>query len=148
MSALLKRWLRELPQPLLANELIHLFYQTHALPAPDQYRALTILCLLLPHENRNTLRSLLNFLKEVISLEDRNKMSKHNVATIIAPSFFPPRFVQPVNKNDIGAQVRVAAQCSHLTNVLITQGDNLWMVAQRMIAQSKKINKPGNVSFI
>lgn len=28
LSALLKRWLRELPLPLLANDLIHLFYQT------------------------------------------------------------------------------------------------------------------------
>lgn len=29
LSALLKRWLRELPQPLLADDLVHLFYQTH-----------------------------------------------------------------------------------------------------------------------
>lgn len=29
LSALLKRWLRELPMPLLANDLIHLFYQTN-----------------------------------------------------------------------------------------------------------------------
>lgn len=29
LSALLKRWLRELPQPILANDLVHLFYQTH-----------------------------------------------------------------------------------------------------------------------
>lgn len=28
LSALLKRWLRELPTPLLANDLLHLFYQT------------------------------------------------------------------------------------------------------------------------
>lgn len=28
LSALLKRWLRELPTPLLANDLVHLFYQT------------------------------------------------------------------------------------------------------------------------
>lgn len=30
LSALLKRWLRELPQPLLAIDLVHLFYQTHS----------------------------------------------------------------------------------------------------------------------
>lgn len=29
LSALLKRWLRELPQPLLANDLVHMFYQTN-----------------------------------------------------------------------------------------------------------------------
>lgn len=31
LSALLKRWLRELPLPLLANDLIHLFFQAHGM---------------------------------------------------------------------------------------------------------------------
>lgn len=122
LSALLKRWLRELPQPILANDLVHLFYQTHgeshirkmiqipnhvcksrelpqqllmiflffpsfcsaspALPAQDQIRAISMLCLLLPHENRNTMRELLNFFKLVVELQSFNKMSIHNVATI------------------------------------------------------------------
>lgn len=113
LSALLKRWLRELPQPLLANDLVHLFYQTNGndstpalivlnfskspstyftvLPPHDQYKALAVLCQLLPHENRNTLRELLNFFRLVVNLQDSNKMSQQNVATIIAPSLFPPR---------------------------------------------------------
>lgn len=113
LSALLKRWLRELPTPLLANDLVHLFYQTagkhqpfiipststltnHSslfadIPPPDQYKAMSVLCLLLPHENRNTLRAFLQFLKCVIANQQCNKMSKHNVATIIAPSLFSPR---------------------------------------------------------
>ena len=47
--------------------------------------------MLLPHENRNTFRALLTFLNKVIDLQEFNKMSKHNVSTIIAPSLFPPR---------------------------------------------------------
>jgi Rho GTPase-activating protein 18/28/40 len=105
-----------------------------------------MLCLLLPHENRNTMRELLNFFKLVIDLQSFNKMSIHNVATITAPSFFPPRFVHPTDKNDISAQVRMAAQCCHLANVLIAQSDNLWMVPQRLIDEAKKISKTGNVS--
>uniref|UniRef100_A0A182J5B2 Uncharacterized protein n=1 Tax=Anopheles atroparvus TaxID=41427 RepID=A0A182J5B2_ANOAO len=143
LSALLKRWLRELPQPLLANDLVHLFYQTNVLPPHDQYKALTVLCQLLPHENRNTLRELLNFFRRVVDQQECNKMSQQNVATIIAPSFFPPRFVHPPDKNDIGAQVRMAAQCCHLTNVLITMTDSLWLVPQRLIEQGKMINKNG-----
>ncbi|XP_053672337.1 rho GTPase-activating protein conundrum [Anopheles nili] len=143
LSALLKRWLRELPQPLLANDLVHLFYQTNVLPPHDQYKALAVLCQLLPHENRNTLRELLNFFRRVVELQDLNKMSQHNVATIIAPSFFPPRFVHPPDKNDIAAQVRMAAKCCNLTNVLITMTDSLWMVPQRLIEQGKLINKNG-----
>jgi len=118
-----------------------------ALPAQDQARAITMLCLLLPHENRNTMREMLNFFKLVVDLQSFNKMSIHNVATITAPSFFPPRFVHPTDKNDISSQVRMAAQCCHLTNVLIAQSDNLWMVPQRLIDEAKKINnKTGNVS--
>nr|XP_040232715.2 rho GTPase-activating protein conundrum [Anopheles coluzzii]XP_049464235.1 rho GTPase-activating protein conundrum [Anopheles coluzzii] len=143
LSALLKRWLRELPQPLLANDLVHLFYQTNVLPPHDQYKALAVLCQLLPHENRNTLRELLSFFRRVVELQDLNKMTQQNVATIIAPSFFPPRFVHPPDKNDIGAQVRMAAQCCHLTNVLITMSDSLWLVPQRLIEQGKMINKNG-----
>lgn len=115
LSALLKRWLRELPLPLLANDLIHLFYQTSGktkhihitlrvssyeiyfvteIPAPDQYKAMSVLCLLLPHENRNTLRAFLQFLKSVVELQALNKMSQHNVATIMAPSLFPPRYAE------------------------------------------------------
>lgn len=124
--------------------MIH-FLQT-ALPAQDQVRAISMLCLLLPHENRNTMRELLNFFKLVVDLQSFNKMSIHNVATITAPSFFPPRFVHPTDKNDITAQVRMAAQCCHLTNVLIAQSDNLWMIPQRLIDEAKKINKTGNVS--
>lgn len=61
------------------------------IPVPDQFKAMSILCLLLPHENRNTLRAFLEFLKCVIDNQQYNKMSKHNVATIIAPSLFSPR---------------------------------------------------------
>lgn len=36
LSALLKRFLRELPQPLLASDLVHLFYQTHGMLRTQQ----------------------------------------------------------------------------------------------------------------
>ncbi|XP_033233674.1 rho GTPase-activating protein conundrum [Drosophila pseudoobscura] len=137
LSALLKRWLRELPQPLLTNELIQLFYQCHKLPSMDQKRALSIVCQLLPHENRNTLRSLLRFLNYITELKDINKMNLHNVSTIIAPSFFPPRFIHPTNKNSIEEQVKMAAQCSRLTNVLILRAEKLFQVANTLIMESK-----------
>ncbi|KAL1464811.1 hypothetical protein WDU94_004424 [Cyamophila willieti] len=53
LTAILKRLLRDLPQPLLTSELTHLFYETHMLP--DCTRALNLLVLLLPTENRAVL---------------------------------------------------------------------------------------------
>lgn len=143
LSTLLKRWLRELPMPLLATELVHLFYQSHAIPPPDQHKAISVLCLLLPDENRNTLRAILQFLKNIISLQSVNKMSLQNVATIIAPSLFPPRFVHPCDKADVAAQVRMAAQCCQLASVLIANCDNLWTVPHRLIDQAKTMTKYG-----
>lgn len=137
LSALLKRWLRELPQPLLTSELIQLFYQCHTLPPVDQMRALSILCQMLPHENRNTLRSILRFLNSIIDLQDINKMNLHNVSTIFAPSFFPPRYIHPTDKNSIAEQVKMAALCCRLTNVLITRGEGLFQVPNHLIAESR-----------
>ena len=146
LSAILKRWLRELPQPLLTNELIQLFYQCHALPPLDQAKALAIVCQMLPHENRNTVRTLLRFLNHVIELKDYNKMNMHNVATIIAPSFFPPRYIHPTDKNSIEEQVKMAAQCCRLTNVLITRGESLFLVSNNLIEESRT-NKARQVSL-
>ncbi|EDW61209.2 rho GTPase-activating protein conundrum [Drosophila virilis] len=137
LSALLKRWLRELPQPLLTSELIQLFYQCHALPPMDQIRALSILCQMLPHENRNTLRSILRFLNFIIDLKDINKMNLHNVSTIIAPSFFPPRYIHPIDKNCIADQVKMAALCCRLTNILITRSESLFQVPDSLIVESR-----------
>ncbi|KAH8272035.1 hypothetical protein KR018_007392, partial [Drosophila ironensis] len=137
LSALLKRWLRELPQPLLTNELIQLFYQCHNLPSIDQRNALSILCQLLPHENRNTFRSILRFLNNIINFKDVNKMNLHNVSTIIAPSFFPPRNIYPRDKNNIEEQLKMAAQCCRLTNILILRGEALFQVPNNFILASK-----------
>ncbi|XP_050079583.1 rho GTPase-activating protein conundrum-like [Anopheles maculipalpis] len=148
LSALLKCWLRELPQPLLTNDLLHIFYQTNVLPSHDQNQAMAILWQLLPDENRDTLRELLNFFRRVVEHHHINKMTQQNVARIIAPSFFPPRFLHPLDKNDIGAQVRMTVQCCHLTNVLLTMADSLWLVPQRLVEQSKTIKKNGQVSSV
>lgn len=65
------------------------------LAVPDTVRALNLLVLLLPTENRATLRVLLQFMSRLVEYQQRhdleNKMTEHNVAMIIAPSLFPPR---------------------------------------------------------
>lgn len=53
--------------------------------------ALNLLVLLLPKEHQLTLQHLLKFLIKVTQNKEFNKMGVHSVATIIAPSLFPPR---------------------------------------------------------
>lgn len=54
-------------------------------------KVLNLLVLLLPVENRLTLLAILSFMRKLVEHESQNKMNKHNVAMIIAPSIFPPR---------------------------------------------------------
>lgn len=120
LVALLKRLLRDLPGLLLTHELVNLFYQSYCeycvqtvwpferwiifyysnrfyklTAVPDTVRALNLLVLLLPTENRATLRALLQFMSKLVEYQQEhdleNKMTEHNVAMIIAPSLFPPR---------------------------------------------------------
>lgn len=53
------------------------------------------------------------------------------------------RFIHPVDKNDIGAQVRMAAQCCKLTDIMISQSEHLWSVPERLIEQARQMNTKG-----
>ncbi|KAI5756237.1 hypothetical protein M8J77_023273 [Diaphorina citri] len=138
LTAILKRLLRDLPEPLLSAELTHLFYETHLLP--DCTRALNLLVLLLPAENRALLIALLSFLARLVAQQGTNKMSAHNVAMIIAPSLFPPRYVRS-NKGDLKAEISMAAISCRLTETLMMCNENLWVVPCELVAQLRLSNE-------
>lgn len=54
--------------------------------------------------------------------------------------YFSFRYVHPADKNDIAAQVRMAAQCCKLTDTMISRCDHLWTVPQRLIEQARQMN--------
>lgn len=70
----------------------------------------------------------MSFLEAVIRNEKFNKMSLHNVAMIIAPSLFPPKYVQVLEKNDLNGQVKMAAVCCRLVELILQCGLDLWRV--------------------
>ncbi|KAL7291256.1 hypothetical protein TKK_0014864 [Trichogramma kaykai] len=136
LSVILKKLLRDLPQPLLTVELIDAFYQTHGVKNPnDLAYSLNLLVLLLPVENRCTLKELLTFFKLVIENQCSNKMTIHNVAMIVAPSLFPPRYIYPRDERDLSAQVNKAAMCCQVTESIIMNYDKLWDVPSQLINQ-------------
>ncbi|KAL0100140.1 hypothetical protein PUN28_019524 [Cardiocondyla obscurior] len=139
LSAVLKKLLRDLPQPLLTIELIDAFYQSHGVKNPnDLIYSLNLLVLLLPVEHRCTLEALLNFLKLVIENQASNKMSIHNVAMIVAPSLFPPRYIHPQDHTDLTAQVNMAAICCQVTEALLNNVDKLWYVPTDLVNQLRR----------
>ena len=148
LAALLKKWLRDLPQPLLAPELVALFYRTNELPTHLRPRALNLLVLLLPSENRATLKVLVDFLNRVVDNQDVNKMSLHNVAMIAAPSLFPPRYVESAaaassgnDKASLTSQVNLAAVCCQVSEGLLQAAEGLWIVPSALIGQVRRSNE-------
>ncbi|XP_054265939.1 rho GTPase-activating protein conundrum-like isoform X1 [Macrosteles quadrilineatus] len=138
LATLLKRLIRDLPESLLTNQLVDIFTQAHSLA--ECSRALNLLILLLPTPNRATLQCLLKFLNRVISNEPHNKMSAHNVAMIIAPSLFPPRFVT-ADKGQLKTQINYAAVCCRLTETMLQMADSLFLVPPQLLTQLRRLNE-------
>lgn len=92
LAALLKRFLRDLPDPLMTYKLHKLWIMTQTIPdAEERARLLRMVALLLPRYHRDTLEVLLVFLKWVASFahvdeETGSKMDLGNLSTVITPS--------------------------------------------------------------
>ncbi|XP_051999084.1 rho GTPase-activating protein 6-like [Xyrauchen texanus] len=97
VAALLKEFLRDMPDPLLTRELYTAFINCASLNCADQHTVMQQLICLLPACNCDTLQCLLNFLSKVANhAEDSldtdgrevigNKMTSLNLATIFGPN--------------------------------------------------------------
>ncbi|KAI1437534.1 RhoGAP-domain-containing protein [Xylaria sp. CBS 124048] len=92
LAALLKRYLRDLPDPLMTFKLYRLWIAATKLQDPDKRRqCLHMTFCLLPQTNRDTLEVLFNFFKWVATFhqvdEDTgSRMDVHNLARVIAPN--------------------------------------------------------------
>ncbi|KAI1322190.1 RhoGAP-domain-containing protein [Xylariaceae sp. FL0255] len=92
LAALLKRYLRELPDPLMTFKLHRLWLAAEKIKHPDKRRqCLHLACCLLPQTHRDTLEVLFGFFKWVATFhqvdEDTgSRMDVHNLARVIAPN--------------------------------------------------------------
>ncbi|XP_054718403.1 rho GTPase-activating protein 18-like [Uloborus diversus] len=143
VSVILKQLVRHLPEPLLTNSHMDAFLQVPNIPnIQDQVNALNLLVLALPDGHRELLQEILYFLSKVVAEEDANRMSLGNVAMIIAPNLFPPpRLKKGNHKNDLAAEVTVAAMSSKVTQLLIKFGSFLGNVPPELLAQARLQNR-------
>ncbi|XP_035994293.1 unconventional myosin-IXb [Fundulus heteroclitus] len=86
ISGLVKRWLRELPDPLMTFSLYNDFLHAVELPEkPERIRAVYQKVDELPSANYNTLERLIFHLVKVAKEEKHNKMSPSSLAIVFAP---------------------------------------------------------------
>jgi hypothetical protein len=101
VAALLKKFLRELPDPLLTFKLHNLFVASQRMQDPaKQRRLLHLTCCLLPKANRDTMEVLFGFLKWAASFsqvdeESGSKMDIHNLSTVMAPNILYSNMKNP-----------------------------------------------------
>ncbi|KZS94563.1 RhoGAP-domain-containing protein [Sistotremastrum niveocremeum HHB9708] len=92
LAALLKKFLRDLPDPLLTFKLHRLFIASQSAKTPEEAkRLLHMILIILPKCNRDAFEVLCVFLKWVASFahvdeETGSKMDLPNLATVICPS--------------------------------------------------------------
>ncbi|KAI0072681.1 RhoGAP-domain-containing protein [Panus rudis PR-1116 ss-1] len=109
LAALLKKFLRELPDPLLTFKLHRLFIASQSLPnEADRKRLLHMISIILPKQHRDTMEVLFVFLKWVASFahvdkETGSKMDLQNLATVICPSILYSRGRDAVRDESFGA---------------------------------------------
>uniref|UniRef100_A0A8B9IZ97 Rho GTPase activating protein 40 n=1 Tax=Amazona collaria TaxID=241587 RepID=A0A8B9IZ97_9PSIT len=128
VSGLLKRFIRELPAPLLTAEYLPAFAAVQNIPDLKQrLQALNLLILILPEPNRNTLKALLEFLSKVVARENNNKMNLWNVSTVMAPNLFMHKGLP--NKIPEGKEKQLAEGAADVVRMMIHYQDLLWTVS-------------------
>ncbi|XP_030067418.1 rho GTPase-activating protein 7 [Microcaecilia unicolor] len=89
VADMLKQYFRDLPEPIFTSKLCESFLHIYQyLPKDQQFNAAQAAILLLPDENREALKSLLFFLRDVVACVHENQMTPTNVAVCLAPSLF------------------------------------------------------------
>jgi hypothetical protein len=99
VAALLKKFLRDMPDPLLTFKLHKLWIVAQKLEdAEMRRRVLHLTCCLMPKSHRDTMEVLFAFLRWTASFsqvdeDSGSKMDSHNLATVMAPNilYAPPR---------------------------------------------------------
>ncbi|KAJ8253193.1 hypothetical protein GJAV_G00210130 [Gymnothorax javanicus] len=132
VAALLKEFLRDMPDPLLTKELYTAFINTMLLDHEEQQTSIQLLIYLLPPCNSDTLHRLLEFLSTVAAHADDthdrdgqevtgNKMTSLNLATI-----FGPNLLHKQKSSDKEFSVQSSARAEESTAII--------GVVQRMIS--------------
>ncbi|KAG0305548.1 hypothetical protein BGZ97_001070 [Linnemannia gamsii] len=102
VAALLKKFLRELPDPLLTFKLHRLFIVSQKMEDEGiRKMILHLTCCLLPKANRDSMEAICLFLRWVASFshvdeETGSKMDLHNLATVITPNVLYSKSKDPI----------------------------------------------------
>lgn len=129
VAALLKKFLREMSEPLLTFKLQKLFIISQKIEDEERRRRiLHLTCCLMPKSHRDTMEVLFSFLKWTASFsqvdeESGSKMDIHNLATVMAPNILYAKEKGPNAKLAPVPQVDDSFLAIEAVNTLIEYND-------------------------
>uniref|UniRef100_A0AAY4D7N2 Rho GTPase activating protein 22 n=1 Tax=Denticeps clupeoides TaxID=299321 RepID=A0AAY4D7N2_9TELE len=124
VASLMKLYLRELPEPVIPFAKYEDFLTCAHLLAKDEEEGIQELgkqLKTLPPANYSLLKYICNFLDEVQSHSNQNKMSVQNLATVFGPNILRPKMEDPV------AIMEGTSLVQHLMTVLISKHERLYV---------------------
>ncbi|TRZ11017.1 hypothetical protein HGM15179_016092 [Zosterops borbonicus] len=141
VAALLKEFLRDMPEPLIPRELYGAFLSTASMEGPAQLETLQLLLFLLPPCHSDTLLRLLRFLAEVARHAESswdpqghqipgNKMTVSNLATVFGPNILQKE--KPGEKDASALNFEDSAAIILVLQRLIEHHHSLFMVSPEM----------------
>ncbi|CAD6912104.1 unnamed protein product [Tilletia controversa] len=141
LAALLKKWLRELPDPLLTFKLHKLFVASQKLEETERLRILRMVTMLLPKGHRDTMEVLFVFLKWVASFshvdeETGSKMDLQNLALVLGPNILYSKGADPTKDETFLANAAIMQ--------LLDNQDDFWTVPEDLegILQDRELLNP------
>eukprot|EP00164_Ancoracysta_twista_P004282 GFYU01005766.1.p1 GENE.GFYU01005766.1~~GFYU01005766.1.p1 ORF type:complete len:782 (+),score=213.83 GFYU01005766.1:184-2529(+) len=103
VAGVLKKWVRELPKPLIPDDLYDEVIEIQENEDDsEQHAQVQALILKLPESHRAVVRVLVEFLREVAQNSDKNRMTTGNIATVFGPNLVhppndPAKYCQQIN---------------------------------------------------
>lgn len=162
VAALLKEFLREMPDPLLPRELYTAFLSASAMDTEEQHSFLQLLIYLLPPCNCDTLYRLLQFLSKVASYAQNytgpdgqeiagNKMTAANLATIFGPNLLQREKVPEKDYSLKSLEVEDSSSIITVVQRLIENYESLFTVSpelQQEVLMSLLQSQPDVIDYL
>lgn len=153
MAALLKLFLRGLPEPLLTYRLYHSFIECGKMSDKrSQLMAIRELCLLLPVENLHSLVYICAFMARVAEVPN-NKMETATLATILAPNLLKPvpnknrkkshvsKGVSDAENSAIAAEFANHGHACTVVDVMIRYNAELSEIPRHMLSTAARLSE-------
>ncbi|KAF9941353.1 hypothetical protein BGZ67_005183 [Mortierella alpina] len=142
VAALLKKFLRELPDPILTFKLHRLFVVSQKMEDEAiRKMILHLTCCLLPKANRDSMEAICLFLRWVASFshideETGSKMDLHNLATVITPNVLYSKSKDPIKDESFLAIEAVMGLLEYQDDFCVVPADLSLILSNQDLVES------------